>query len=218
MTLIELIATVCGVICVYLTIRQSVWCWPVGLVQVTLFVWVFYRAKLYSDVILHIVYIGLGVYGWYHWLRGGSSRRLAAGTVLPITRIGAASGAAWLLAAAAATTGWGHLMRRYTDASLPFWDAAIAVLSLVAQFLLGRKVLENWLFWIAVDVLAVGVYAAKELYLTAGLYGLFLVMAVLGWLQWRKSFRLQATGLGDSAPAPGSSSENSFRLTAGTSS
>src|SRR5688500_12482035 len=101
MTAAALIATVCGVVCVWLTIRQNIWCWPVGLVQVTLFAWVFFRAKLYSDVILHVVYVVLGVYGWYHWLRGG--RR---DSPLPVTRLRPAAWAGWVAAAVAATVGW----------------------------------------------------------------------------------------------------------------
>ena len=222
MSPVEIIATACGVLCVWLTIRQNVWCWPVGLVQVTLFTWVFYRARLYSDVVLHVIYVALGIYGWYHWVRGGRDAR-ATNDALPITRLRAGAAALWACAAAAVTAMWGYGMARFTDASLPYWDAAIAVLSLVAQFLLTRKVLENWLFWIVVDVLAVGVYAAKSLYLTAGLYALFLVLAVVGWLQWRRSFHRQApNGVSTQAPAPpaatASSSASFSPRTAGTSS
>jgi nicotinamide mononucleotide transporter len=202
MSAVEVAATLFGLACVWLTIRRTIWCWPMGLVQVVLYVWIFYRAKLYSDVGLQVVYVVLQVYGWHHWLRGkGRDGGAGAGTVLPITRLTARAVAGWTAAAAAGTAALGTVMSRYTDAALPYWDAAITVLSLVAQVLLARKVLENWLFWIVVDVLAVGVYAAKKLYPTTGLYAVFLVMAIAGWLAWRKEFRrsLSATG---TAPAP----------------
>ena len=188
MSPIEIVATVFGLASVALTIRRSIWCWPAGLVQVVLYVWVFYRAKLYSDVGLHVVYIVLQLYGWHHWLRGRREPG-AVGAELPITRLSAAGWAAAAGAGAVGSVALGPVMARYTDAALPYWDAAVVGLSLVAQTLLARKVLENWLFWITVDVLAVGVYATKKLYPTTVLYAVFLVMAVLGWLAWRKQFR-----------------------------
>ena len=91
-------------------------------------------------------------------------------------------------------------MARYTDAALPYADAAVVSLSLVAQFLLSRKVLENWTFWVVVDVLAIGVYAAKGLYVTTVLYAVFLVMAVCGWYAWSTTYRRQQ-GQADQPPA-----------------
>ena len=88
---------------------------------------------------------------------------------------------------AAGTAALGGAMARYTDAALPYWDAATTVLSLVAQYLLARKVLENWEFWIVVDVIAVGVYLTKELYLTSGLYAVFLILAVIGLITWMRN-------------------------------
>jgi nicotinamide mononucleotide transporter len=193
MSAIEIIATVFGLACVGLTIRRSIWCWPTGLVQVILYVWIFYKAKLYSDVGLQVVYIVLQLYGWHHWLRG-SSRGDAAGGELPISRLSSAGWCAWAIAGAVGSLALGTVMAKYTDAALPYWDAAIVALSLVAQTLLARKVLENWLFWITVDVLAVGVYAAKKLYPTTALYAVFLVMAVSGWLAWRRQFQRTRAG------------------------
>lgn len=208
MTLIELIATIFGLLCVGLTIRQSIWCWPAGLVQVALYVCVFYEAKLYSDVLLHLVYVVLGIYGWYHWLRGGPRE-----DGLPVTRLAAMPFAGWLLVAAMGAAGLGYLMSRWTDASLPYWDAAIAAMSLVAQYLLARKVLQNWLLWIAVDVVAIGVYGAKGLYITTGLYAVFLVMATMGWFAWKRSYQQMSI-----AVAAGLSSASSCPQPAGTSS
>jgi nicotinamide mononucleotide transporter len=147
----------------------------------------------------------LQVYGWHHWLRGGG-RNGGADDELPITRLTPLGMAAWALAGAVGAAALGAVIRRYTDAALPYWDAAITVLSLVAQVLLARKVLENWLFWIGVDVLAVGVYAAKKLYPTTGLYAVFLVMAIAGWMAWRKEFRRNlmppsAAGTAEATPA-----------------
>lgn len=184
MTWTETIAAIFGLICVWLVVRQSVWCWPAGLVQVSLYVVVFFRAKLYSDFVLHIVYVALQFYGWFHWQYGGDDRG-----ELKITRLNSAGFVGWTSASIALSIVWGHAMATFTDAALPYLDAFIAVASLVAQWLMTRKILESWLFWIVVDVVAIGVYLQKSLYVTAGLYFVFLMLATIGYFEWRKSER-----------------------------
>jgi len=184
MTWIEAIAVVFGLLCVWLTVRQNIWCWPTGLVQVALYIAIFYQVKLYSDLILHIIYVFLQVYGWYHWLHGGRNR-----SKLPVSTLGRQSRMIWPAATTAGTVGWGYLMATFTDAAVPYGDAFTTVASLVAQWLMACKRLESWLFWIAVDVVAIGIYWYKSLYLTSGLYAVFLILATLGWFEWRKSFR-----------------------------
>ncbi len=186
MTMIEAIASLFGLLCVWLTVRQNIWCWPVGLVMVSLYIWIFYQAKLYSDMGLQVVYVGLQIYGWMHWLRGGPRD-----STLPITRLDRGRAILWIAVAGVGTALLGSAMAHWTDASVPYWDAATTVLSLVAQYLLARKVLENWPFWITVDVLAIGIYTVKELYITAGLYAVFLGLATWGWIAWTKSLREQ---------------------------
>jgi nicotinamide mononucleotide transporter len=182
MAWIEVIAVVFGLLCVWLSIRQNIWCWPTGLVQVVLFLVIFYHAKLYSDLVLHGIYVLLQVYGWYSWLHGGSERR-----PLGVTRLPACWLAGWVVVALAGTAAWGTGMATFTDAAVPYWDAFTTVASLVAQWLLTRKRLESWYFWIAVDIVAIGVYWYKSLFLTAGLYSIFLFMAIAGFVVWRKS-------------------------------
>ena len=131
MSAIELSATLFGLACVWLTISRSIWCWPTGLVQVVLYVWIFYRAKLYSDVGLQVVYIVLQAYGWHHWLRG-RSRGDSSVAELPITRLTPIALAVWAAAAAAGTVVLGRVMNRYTDAALAYWDAAITALRAVS--------------------------------------------------------------------------------------
>ncbi len=184
MTLIEAIAVVFGIACVWLIVRESIWCWPTGLVQVSLYVYIFYHAKLYSDFGLHIFYIGMQFYGWYNWLHGGENRDKA-----PITRLSAKGIVGWSLASLAAAAIWGWTMNRYTDASVPYPDAFTTMTSLVAQWLLARKKLENWFFWIAVDVVAIGIYFYKALYLTSGLYAIFLVLCIMGVRSWTKTWK-----------------------------
>jgi nicotinamide mononucleotide transporter len=189
MSPIELAAAFFGLLSVWLYVRESVWSWPTGLVMVVLYIEVFYRAKLYADVGLQVIYVGLQVYGWYEWLHGGPNR-----SELRVSRAPAPLLILLLATGAVGTAVLGYLLHRYTDAALPYWDSAIAAFSLVAQWMLAKKLLENWLFWIAVDVVAVGVYFAKGLYPTTLLYAVLLGMATLGYFQWRRVERGMAVG------------------------
>ncbi len=180
---IEAAATLFGLACVWLTIRQNIWCWPTGLVQVLLFIFIFYRVKLYSDLLLHVIYVVLQVYGWYYWLHGGKDRGK-----LKVSRQSAGLNVIWVSVTVFATLGWGFMMASLTDAAVPYGDAFTTAASLVAQWLMARKKLESWFFWIAVDVAAIGIYFYKSLYLTSGLYSVFLVLATMGYFVWRKSF------------------------------
>lgn len=183
MNWIEATAAVFGVICVWLTIRRNIWCWPTGLVQVLLYIYIFFGAKLYSDMILHVIYVFMQIYGWHHWLHGGKNKtKLPISLLLNLTYL-------WVAVAAVGTVIWGFLMDRFTDAAVPYADAFTTVASLIAQWLMARKKLESWFFWIAVDVVAIGVYWYKQLYLTTGLYSIFLVLATLGYFEWRKAFQ-----------------------------
>lgn len=184
MTAIEIIATVSGLVCVWLTVRQNIWCWPIGLVMVTLYIYIFQQARLYSDMGLQAIYVVLQIYGWYQWLHGGKDHQ-----TLNVRRLRTVAGIKWVLLAGIGTVSLGYTMDRYTGADLPYWDAATTVLSLIAQYLMAKKFLESWLFWIVVDVLAVGIYAVKSLHLTAGLYAVFLGMATAGFFTWRASIK-----------------------------
>ncbi len=186
MTWIETIAVVFGLICVWLTIRQNILCWPAGLVQVVLFIVIFYRVKLYSDVILHVIYVVMQLYGWYHWSRGSNHQQS-----LPVSTLTSDGRWSWPFVAVVGTFVWGYLMATFTDAAVPYADSFVAVTSLIAQWLLARKKLESWYFWMVVDVVAIGIYFHKDLMLTAGLYAVFLVLAVIGLFAWLKSFRTE---------------------------
>ncbi|RFC43453.1 MAG: nicotinamide mononucleotide transporter [Verrucomicrobia bacterium] len=185
----EIIGTVLGVIGVWLMIRQNIWGWPVGLVQVAVYAWVFFDAKLYSDTILQAAFFLIQAYGWWHWLQGGKNRPESAQAVLSVTRLAGATVAVWIAAGAVLTVAWGFFMHRTTDAALPWWDAFILVFSLIAQWLQARKNIENWPAWLGVNTVAIGVYWAKDLRLTSGLYLIFWVMALWGWRAWARTMR-----------------------------
>ena len=182
MSSLELFAAVLGAISVYLSVRQNIWSWPTAIVNVAVYAVVFYNAKLYADMGLQVIYAVLSVYGWYEWLYGGANR-----TELHVTRTSPRLGGVLALIALGGAAALGVLLRGATDAALPFMDSFLSSTSLVAQWMMTRKKLENWLVWIAVDVLYVGMFIFKHLYITAGLYTVFLVLAVRGYLDWRTS-------------------------------
>ena len=182
MSALEAAGVLFGVVAVWLTTRENVWCWPAGLVNVGLFIVVFYRAKLYADMGLQVVYVALCLYGWTKWLHGGRNRGALRVSATPRAALAALAAAGVVFAA-----GLGFFLARRTDAALPFWDAGTTSFSLVAQAMQTRKWWENWLVWIAVDVVYVGIYVVKQLYLTAGLYAVFLVLAAVGLRSWRRS-------------------------------
>jgi nicotinamide mononucleotide transporter len=183
----EIWAVVFGVLSVWLSVRQNVWNWPAGIVNVALYVIVFAQSRLYADMALQVVYIVLACYGWYQWLYGGAGR-----TTLPVARAPAKH---MLIASAVGVVGavvLGLVLARRTNAALPYMDASLAAGSLVAQYLMTKKYVENWTLWIVVDVIYVGMYLFKSLYLTAGLYAIFVALAMLGLRDWRRALRTQA--------------------------
>jgi nicotinamide mononucleotide transporter len=186
---LELLAVAWGVLTVWLTVKQNIWCWPVGSASNALFTVIFFQEKLYADMALQVIYIGLNFYGWYEWLYGGRGR-----TPLPVQRTPRRM--RWLLGglAAAGIAGLSYALRTYTDASLPFWDATTTVLSLAAQYMLAKKWIENWGVWITVNVLYIGIYAVKGLYFTSAQQVVFICLSVLGFAAWRKELLGERAG------------------------
>jgi nicotinamide mononucleotide transporter len=181
MSVVEVAAVVLGFLSVWLTVRQDWRCWPVGLVSVLAFAVLFWRARLYGAATLQLIYAGTQLYGWWAWRHGGEG-----GDPLVVGRTPRRLLFALLGVGAAATAVLATALGRFTDAALPLTDAATTSFSLVAQVLLTRKWIENWLLWIAVDAVYVVMYLSQSLHLTAALYIAFLVLAVLGWKGWKK--------------------------------
>jgi nicotinamide mononucleotide transporter len=182
--MLEKIAAAFTLANVYLTARQNMWCWPLGVVAVSLSIYVFFLTKLYSDAGLNVFFLVMQFYGWFTWSRGGvdHSRSLAAVKQLTAKQWG------WTIAGVLGGTAvLGTAMHRYTDAALPYPDAFTTMLSVIAQFLLTRKILENWMLWILADILYVGIYSMKSLYWMAGLYVIFLALCVQGYREWKRS-------------------------------
>jgi len=194
---IEWIAAIAGAVSVYLSARENIWSWPTAIVNVSLYTFVFFETGLYSDMGLQVVYLVLSVYGWYQWLHGGAHR-----TRLHVSR---ATPRVWLVSTGIALAFWlvwGRYMSTFRGVSFPYLDAGLATLSLVAQWMMTRKILENWVLWIIADIIYVPMYIVKGLYVTSALYAVFLVLAVLGVVEWRRSYARDRAIAPRPAPTP----------------
>ena len=184
---VELTGAVTGMLGVWLTTRQIIWCWPVALVNVIFYIYIFFISKLYADFGLQIFYFFMTIYGWYNWIHGGENH-----TELKVSLIRRSLLLFCLITGTLSFLILGYLLNRYTDAAFPFIDSLIAVWGIIGTFLMARKILENWIVWIVVDLIAMAIYLAKELHLTAGLYFVFTLLAISGYYQWKKDLKTQA--------------------------
>lgn len=179
---IEWMAVACGVLNVSLIIRRSLWNYPFGFAVVTLYFFIFWEYRLYSDALLQVYFFFVQIYGVYVWLNGRASDGrvivVPLGFSVFMLHLGATA-ITWLIVAS--------LMSTYTDAAAPYWDAAVAALSITAQFLMARRHLQSWYLWIAVDVLAIGLFYTRGLEPTAALYVVFLGLAITGFIQWHRA-------------------------------
>ncbi len=180
-SLVEAIAFVSGAICVWLVVRRSIWNFPLGLINVVASAYVFYEYDLFADSGLQIVYFVLNGLGWWMWLRGGPDT-----SPLKVTNTGTVEKLLIGVFIAASTIALYFILDRVGGAA-KFWDALTTSISLGAQWLLSRKKVESWLLWILVDIIYVPLYVSRDLYLMAILYAIFLVMAVIGYFEWRKA-------------------------------
>ncbi|MHC5537019.1 nicotinamide riboside transporter PnuC [Singulisphaera rosea] len=179
---LESASFVTGAACVWLTVKENVWNFPIGLVNVATFGVVFLSAGLYADAGLQVVYLILGIQGWYLWLRRGRD-----GTRLHVSRAGHLERNGLIVGVGLLTLLLWLVLRRI-GGSASFWDALTTSMSLGSQWLLNRKRLESWLVWILVDLIYVPLYVSKSLYLTAILYAIYVGLAILGWRRWRENW------------------------------
>lgn len=180
--MLEPIAVAFGIVSVWLSVRQNIWSWPTAIVNVTLYFVIFFEQKLYADMGLQVFYAAISLYGWYHWLFGGADHSALRVSRVP-RPLWAVLPVLWLVAFA----GLGWTLQRMTDAVVPYLDAALTAGSLIAQWMMTRKYVENWAVWVLLDVCYVALFISRGLYLTAFLYGVFLVLAAKGYRDWSRS-------------------------------
>ena len=177
---LEIAANAAATAAILLAGRNSIHTWWTGIIGCTLFALLFFQSKLYADVVLQVFFVLSSVAGWRQWSRGNGGRGL------PIAPADFRSLAWTIPAGLAATAAYGALLHFWTDAYAPFADSAVLVFSVIAQLLLMGRRIENWLFWLAVNSIAVPLYASRGLYLTAVLYAVYWVNAVVSWMWWRR--------------------------------
>ncbi|HSI59743.1 MAG TPA: nicotinamide riboside transporter PnuC [Ideonella sp.] len=181
-TWLEIAAVIIALAMVGCNIREIHWGWPLAVVSSLMYFALFWRSKLYGDASLQIFFAAVAFWGWFQWLRGVR----ADGSSLHVARL-TRRGLAWTVGACVLL--WpatGLFLKTYTDTDVPWWDAFPTAVSLVGQFLLGRKFIENWAVWIVVNVVSVGLFAYKGLWLTVALYTVFIALSVVGWREWSR--------------------------------
>ena len=182
---LEVAGVITGLVCVYLAAINNIWNWPVAIVSVAIYIFIFFHAHLFADMGLQVYFMAMNVYGWYYW-----SRKLDTEDKSPVLRITKKEIILSVIAVIVFTFLLGSVLK-YTSASYPFIDSFCTACSLVAQVFLARKVLENWLIWIFVDIIYVGVYIFKHLDLTAAMYAIYVAIALLGYIDWKKDYKKQ---------------------------
>ncbi|PYY17086.1 MAG: nicotinamide mononucleotide transporter [Acidobacteria bacterium] len=192
----ELLGFITGAICVWLQVKENVWNWPAGIANNIFYVIVFWHSGLYADSLLQWFYISISIYGWWNWLHGG-----LAHSRLKIDRTSHRGMTLYIALSALGTILFRELLRRYTNSTVPLWDGLTTAMSLTAQYMLTRKLIENWWWWIAVDVIYIALYMYKRLYLTSVLYAIFLGMCIIGLREWQRRMVHLTASRADEAPA-----------------
>lgn len=183
---IELLGTISGIVYVFLEIRQKLWMWYVGIATSALYVIVFYKSGLYADMSLNIYYVIISIYGWYCWKFGKSN---TSNHNLVISKASIFQILLLLLITAVLTYIISVILQKYTDSSVPVMDALITAGSIIATWMLAKKLLEQWIFWIVINAISIGLFVYKELYITSILFVVYLILAFVGYLEWRKEYK-----------------------------
>lgn len=181
--MIEGIAVITGILCVWFNVRQNILTWPTAIVSSAIFAVVFFDARLYTTMLLQGLFIVISIYGWRAWLTGGPE----GGTLL-VTRIKLKTSLLLSALLVLGTIGFIYILTSFAESNHPILESITTSLSVIASWMAARKLLESWLVWITTDLIYLGLYFVTELYLTLLLYALYLGLATSGYLQWRKSY------------------------------
>ncbi|MEE4196728.1 MAG: nicotinamide riboside transporter PnuC [Bacteroidales bacterium] len=183
---IELLGSLFGLLYIVLSIKQNIWCWPVGLITSALYIYVFFITKFYADMGLQVYYLVVSIYGWYFWMFGGKSKKPDD---LKISRVNLPLSIYLILATLVLFGGISYLLVHFTDSEIPYWDAFTTAGSFIATWMLARKIIEHWLIWIIVDAVSLGLYIYKGLYATVILFAVYTILAIAGYIEWKKELK-----------------------------
>jgi len=183
-TALEAVAVVLAVLYLLLAIRQNIWCWLCAGISTAIYVYLFLNARLYMESALNVFYFGMAVYGWSVWSRGRTDEHELSVSVWRVATHGYA-----IAAIVAASLISGFLLNRYTDAAFPYIDSLTTWGAIWATFLVARKVLENWWYWLVIDIASVFIYWSRDLQLTSLLFVIYVIMIPFGLISWTRSWR-----------------------------
>lgn len=190
MSPLEIFAVIISIIGVTLTIKRNMWCWVFNFFAFVLYAYLFFEFKLYGETILQLFFMVVNFYGFYHWLKGKQQDHeiriepIAVQTVILQMIIAAVGGGVF-----------GLSLHYFTDAALPMLDSQLAAFSLLATYWTSRKHIATWVLWVFVDIVYVGMFMYKELFLTAALYAAFVGLAAFGWWQWEQVKKKQSSSM-----------------------
>jgi len=184
-TILEWVAVITGFLCIYLAAKESIYNWPISIISVVGYAFLFFRAAMYGDMTLQVYFLMTAFYGWYFWIKKKQEKHR------PVSKLKIHQWLIVILFIALLSFLLGWFMDHYTNSNVPYADGFCTSVSFVAQFLLTRKVLENWLLWTFVNICYVPLFIYKNLNLSALLYIVLIVIAFKGYLDWRKTYREQ---------------------------
>ncbi|SMG34100.1 nicotinamide mononucleotide transporter [Marivirga sericea] len=173
-----------GILYIYFAAKEMIWCWYASLVSVSIYLIICYQVQLYAEMGLNVYYLGTTVYGWWHWRNPNRKEK-----ELAISKMKPQEHGIFILAGILFTLGLGYFLIEKTDAQLPYLDSFTTVFSILTTLLVTRKVLENWLYWIIIDAVAVYIYFQRELYLTSLLMAAYVIISAIGYFNWRKLYQ-----------------------------
>lgn len=181
---IEVTAAILGLIYLFLSIRQNIWLWFFGLLTSALYIYVFLTSKFYADMSLQVYYVLISIYGWIHWKRGGKVTK-----ELPVSSSGSKL-MSWLIGSwVVLWIAMSAFLKYQTDSDVPIGDGFTTAGSIVATWMLARKIKEHWIFWVIIDLVSLILYIEKSLYATSGLFLVYTTMAVVGYIEWHRDYK-----------------------------
>lgn len=194
---IEIFGAITGIVYVIFEIRQNIWLWPLGIITSGIYIWVFFTSKLYADMSLQSYYLVISILGWYWWTRGrrGAGEKESKGEAekgrLPVTRIMFRLAAILFVIFLGLFSGMFFVLSRLTDSPVPGWDSFLTSLSIIATWMLARKIYEHWFLWIVVNLVSMVLYFTRGLYPTLVLYSVYAFMSFIGLFAWRRSIQVE---------------------------
>lgn len=188
--IVELTGAFLGLLYIFFSIRQHIFTWPTGLLTSLIYTVVFFRSGFYADMGLQVYYVGISIYGWYYWIKGGK-HQVGSKSQVPVRKTSQKVFVVSLLATVFIYILLLAVLLNLTDSTIPYMDSLTTALSITATWMLAKKYIEHWLIWIFVDLFSAGLYIYKELWPTVILFLVYTAMAVIGYFEWKKDLSVQ---------------------------